>query len=73
MKVNLLTSLKELWRRTGALPKRPLKNVRLLSEKSVDAEKRTVGEIKEVLKNQSSENRKSYRLASFSSLYICTR
>lgn len=42
----------------------------LLSEKSVDAEKHTVGEIKDVLKNQSSENRKSYRLASFSSLYI---
>ena len=45
----------------------------LLSEKSVDAEKPTMGEIKDVLKKQSSENRKSYRLASFSSLYICTR
>ena len=45
----------------------------LLSEKSVDEEKPTMGEIKDVLKNQSSENRKSYRLASFSSLYICTR
>ena len=34
MKVDLLTSLKELWRRTAALPKRPSKNKRLFYPKS---------------------------------------
>ena len=47
------------------------KRATLLSEKLVGAEKPTVGEVMDLLKTQSSENRPSYRLASLSSLSIC--